>query len=144
DPTSTWVSHIAPGEQHHFKAPQSIHILFTKGLMSDSTTAVLSITVTPNHLKFKIADISNHYTLPDLTARLNECIAHHMGSITFGSTLQVFDEIAVWYKFHIQQYSTCRPSVIMPSQVAQAQPPSSDFPLGNCDAVLLNADGQSQ
>ncbi|KAI6115800.1 hypothetical protein EDD17DRAFT_1470754 [Pisolithus thermaeus] len=144
DPASTWISRVAPGEQHHFKAPRSIRNLFTKGLMSNGATAALSVTVTPDRSKLKIADISNLYALPDLTTRLNEYVARHAESTTSGPTPRVFDEIAVWYKFRIQQYSTCRPSVIMPSQVVQAQPPSSDFPFGNCDIVLLNANGQSQ
>ncbi|KAI6166406.1 hypothetical protein EDD17DRAFT_1753251 [Pisolithus thermaeus] len=144
DPASTWISHVAPGEQHHFKAPRSIRNLFTKSLMSNGATAVLSITVTPDRSKLEIADISNLYALPDLTTRLNEYVARHRESTTSSPTPQVFDEIAVWYKFCIQQYLTCRPSVIMPSQVVQAQPPSSDFPFGNCDIVLLNANGQSQ
>ncbi|KAI6095783.1 hypothetical protein EDD17DRAFT_1774437 [Pisolithus thermaeus] len=133
DPASTWISHVAPGEQHHFKAPRSIRNLFTKSLMSNGATAVLSITVTPDRSKLEIADISNLYALPDLTTRLNEYVARHRESTTSSPTPQVFDEIAVWYKFCIQQYLTCRPSVIMPSQVVQAQPPSSDFPFGNCD-----------
>ncbi|KAI5989679.1 hypothetical protein EDD15DRAFT_2198367 [Pisolithus albus] len=56
----------------------------------------------------------------------------------------VFEETTVWYKFHIQQYPTCRLSFIMPSQVVQDHPPSSESPLRNCNAVLLDADGQSQ
>ncbi|KAI6009132.1 hypothetical protein EDC04DRAFT_2610724 [Pisolithus marmoratus] len=144
DPTSTWISHVAPGEQCHFNSPQSICNLFTKGLMSSGATAVLSVTITPNCSKLKIADIGNVYALPDLALMLNEYVAHHVESTTFNSTLQMFDEITVWYKFCIQQYSTCRLFVIMPSQVVQAQPLSFDFPLGNCDAVLLNVDGQSQ
>ncbi|KIK12718.1 hypothetical protein PISMIDRAFT_32753, partial [Pisolithus microcarpus 441] len=144
DPTSTWISRVVPGEQHHFKAPRSIRNLFTKGLMSNGATAALSVTVTPDRSKLKIADISNLYALPDFTTGLNEYVARHAESTTSGPTPRVFDEIAVWYKFRIQQYSTCRPSMIMPSQVVQAQPLSSDLPFGNCDAVLLNVDGQSQ
>ncbi|KAI6123492.1 hypothetical protein EDD16DRAFT_1517957 [Pisolithus croceorrhizus] len=132
DPASTWISHVAPGEQHHFKAPRSIRNLFTKSLMSNGATAVLSITVTPDRSKLEIADISNLYALPDLTTRLNEYVARHRESTTSSPTPRVFDEIAVWYKFRIQH------------QVVQAQPPSSDFPFGNCDIVLLNANGQSQ
>ncbi|KAI6009745.1 hypothetical protein PISMIDRAFT_117447 [Pisolithus microcarpus 441] len=154
DPTSTWISCVVPGEQHHFKAPRSICNLFTKGLMSNGATAALSVTVTPNRSKLKIADISNLYALPNFATGLNEYVARHAESTTSSEknvegewgdpTPWVFDEIAVWYKFRIQQYSTCRPSMIMPSQVVQAQPPSSDLPFGNCDAVLLNVDGQSQ
>ncbi|KAI6023438.1 hypothetical protein EDC04DRAFT_2574545 [Pisolithus marmoratus] len=108
----------------------------------DLNTNLLSVTITPNCSKLKIADIGNVYALPDLALMLNEYVAHHVESTTFNSTLQMFDEITVWYKFCIQQYSTCRLFVIMPSQVVQAQPLSFDFPLGNCDAVLLNVDGQ--
>ncbi|KAI6156556.1 hypothetical protein BKA82DRAFT_3964805, partial [Pisolithus tinctorius] len=143
DPTSSWISRVAPGEQRHFNSPRSIRNLFTKGLMSKGTVAALSVTITPDRVKLNIADIGTTYALPDFFERLNEYVVRRAESVTSHIALQMFDGVSVWYKFRIQQYSTCRPSVIMPSQVVQAQPPSPDFPYGNCDAVLLNVDGQN-
>ncbi|KAI5983005.1 hypothetical protein F5J12DRAFT_787988 [Pisolithus orientalis] len=112
DPTSAWVSN---------------------GISSSGATAALSITITPDHTKFRIVDIGDIYMLPDFTARLKEYILQCTGGSTSHSIFQSFNKIMVWHKFRIQRY-----------QVVQAQPLSTSFPLGNCDAVLLNVNGQSQ
>ncbi|KIO11448.1 hypothetical protein M404DRAFT_126753 [Pisolithus tinctorius Marx 270] len=144
DPTSAWVSHVAPGEQYHFNSPRPTRNIFTDGISSSGATAALSVTITPDRTKLRIVDIGDIYMLPDFTTRLEEYILQCTGGSTSHSIFQSFNEIMVWHKFCIQRYSVSRPSTIMPSQVVQAQPPSTSFPLGNCDAVLLNVDGQSQ
>ncbi|KAI5998547.1 hypothetical protein F5J12DRAFT_928852 [Pisolithus orientalis] len=144
DPTSAWVSHVAPGKQYHFNSPWPIHNIFTDGISSSSATTALSITITPDCTKLRIVDIGDIYMLPDFTTRLEEYILQCTGGSTSHSIFQSFNEIMVWHKFHIQQYSVSQPSTIMPSQVVQAQPPSTSFPLSNCDAILLNVNGQSQ
>ncbi|KAI5991668.1 hypothetical protein F5J12DRAFT_786314 [Pisolithus orientalis] len=101
------------------------------GLMSKGTVAVLSIMITPDHVKLKITDIGTTYALPNFFERLNEYVMCHVESIASHIALQMFDGVSVW------------PSVIMLSQVVQAQPPSPDFPHGNCNTVLLNVDGQN-
>ncbi|KAI6139186.1 hypothetical protein BKA82DRAFT_4332359 [Pisolithus tinctorius] len=144
DPTSAWVSRVAPGEQYHFNSPRPICNIFTDGISSSGATAALSITITLDCTKLRIVDIGDIYMLPDFTARLEEYILQCTGGSMSHSIFQSFNEIMVWHKFHIQQYSVSQPSTIMPSQVVQAQPLSTSFPLSNCDAVLLNVDGQSQ
>ncbi|KAI6020817.1 hypothetical protein BKA83DRAFT_4464486 [Pisolithus microcarpus] len=143
DPTSAWISHVAPSEQCRFNSPRLIHNLFTKGLLSNGTPATLSVTITPDCKKLSTCDIADIYALPDFATQLAEYVAQCTGSMTSQFILQSFNEVVVWYKFHIQQYSISAPSVIMPSQVVQALTPSPDFPLGNCDAVLLNTHEES-
>ncbi|KIN93699.1 hypothetical protein M404DRAFT_35826 [Pisolithus tinctorius Marx 270] len=144
DPTLAWVSCVAPSEQYHFNSPWPIRNIFTDGISSSGATAALSITITPDCTKLRIVDIGDIYMLPNFTTRLEEYILQCTGGSTSHSIFQSFNEIMVWHKFCIQQYSVSWPSTIMPSQVVQAQPPSTSFPLGNCDAILLNVDGQSQ
>ncbi|KAI6111461.1 hypothetical protein EDD16DRAFT_1521945 [Pisolithus croceorrhizus] len=93
NPTSAWISHVAPSEHHHF-------------------------------------NVLSPFTLPQ-------------GLWNTSHVLELFNKVVVWHKFHIQQYSTFGPSVILPSQVVQALPPPPDFLLGNCDTVLLNTQEQS-
>ncbi|KAI6022134.1 hypothetical protein BKA83DRAFT_102958 [Pisolithus microcarpus] len=143
DPTSAWVSRVAPGEQCRFDSPRSIRNLFIGGLISSGATAALSVTVVPDRTELGIADIAAIYSLPDFATQLNEYVIRCGENAAHTSILQSFNEIMVWNKFRIQQYSTCRPSVILPSQVVQGQPPSSNFPYGSCDVVLLNTDGQN-
>ncbi|KAI6098239.1 hypothetical protein EV401DRAFT_2148854 [Pisolithus croceorrhizus] len=143
DPTSAWISRIAPSEHRCFNSPRSIRNLFAKGFLSSGTPAALSVMSTPDHKKLNVCDVANIYALPDFATRLVEYISRCTGSMTPHLVLESFDEVVVWHKFCMQQYSTFGPSVIMPSQVVQALPPSPDFLLGNCDAILLNTHEQS-
>ncbi|KAI6159156.1 hypothetical protein EDD17DRAFT_1779017 [Pisolithus thermaeus] len=143
DPTSAWISRIAPSEHRCFNSPRSIRNLFAKGFLSSGTPAALSVMSTPDHKKLNVCDVANIYALPDFATRLVEYISRCTGSMTPHLVLESFDEVVVWHKFRMQQYSTFGPSVIMPSQVVQALPPSPDFLLGNCDAILLNTHEQS-
>ncbi|KIO01510.1 hypothetical protein M404DRAFT_28551 [Pisolithus tinctorius Marx 270] len=89
DPTSSWISRVAPGEQCHFNSPHSIRNLFTKGLMSKGTVAALSVTITPDRVKLNITDISTTYALPDFFKRVNEYVVHHVESIASHIALQI-------------------------------------------------------
>ena len=143
DPMMAWVSHIAPGTQHHFNAPCPIHNHFLKGFISDGTEAALSVTVAPNRSQLSLVKIAHLYVLPDFIAKIQEYITRCTNNDDH-SILQKFSKVKLWYKFHIQQCSMSEPSVILPSQAIQAQPPSANFPLGNCDTVLLNVDSGSR
>ena len=142
DPTTAWVSHITPGTQHHFNAPHPVCNHFLKGFISDGTEAALSVTVAPDHSQLSLVEIACLYVLPDFTAKIQEYITRCTNNDDC-SILQKFSKVKLWYNFHIQQCSMSEPLVILPSQAVQAQPPSANFPLGNCDAVLLNVDGGS-
>ena len=52
--------------------------------------------------------------------------------------MSYFKSINIWHKFQVQLYSNFQSSLIMPSQVVQAYPPSNLFPFGNCNVVLLD------
>ncbi|KAG2352440.1 hypothetical protein BDR07DRAFT_1384263 [Suillus spraguei] len=121
DPTMAWVSRVAPDEQHHFSAPRPIWNHFTKGILSDSANAALTVTRSPDGSNLSWPDVMRTYGLPDLRHKM-------------------FSTIKIWSKFRIQLHSTFRPSIIMPSQAVQAEPPSDTFPSGNCDAIFLDTD----
>ncbi|KAF9234842.1 hypothetical protein BU15DRAFT_52103, partial [Melanogaster broomeanus] len=143
DPTMGWVSRIAPSEQHRFNAPRPIHNHFANGFISDGAEVALSVTVAPDRSRLSLVETIGMYALPDFATKVQEYIARCTGDAnSVNPILQRFSNVKVWYKFRVQQCSTS--STILPSQAVQALPPSPSFPLGHCDAVLLNTDGQSE
>ena len=142
DPTMAWITRVAPGKQRHFDSPRPIHNHFTKGLVSEHTA--LSVTVSPGRSQLNLAEIGQLYSLPEFAVKIQEYIAWCIDGGDICSVLQTFNKGKLWYKFRIQRCSTSLPSVVLPSQAVQAQPPSVGFPLGNCDAVLLNMNSQSK
>ncbi|KAF9231725.1 hypothetical protein BU15DRAFT_55803 [Melanogaster broomeanus] len=137
-----WVSH-APSEQHRFNAPRPIHNHFANGFISDGAEVALSVTVAPDRSRLSLVETIGMYALPDFATKVQEYIARCTGDAnSVNPILQRFSNVKVWYKFRVQQCSTS--STILPSQAVQALPPSPSFPLGHCDAVLLNTDGQSE
>ncbi|KAG2370253.1 hypothetical protein BDR07DRAFT_1503414 [Suillus spraguei] len=138
DPTMAWVSRVAPDEQHHFSAPRPIQNHFTKGILSDSANAALTVTRSPDGSNLSWPDVMRTYGLPDLRHKVTDYIQQYADDVE--GCFQMFSTIKIWSKFRIQLHSTFRPSIIMPSQAVQAEPPSDTFPSGNCDAIFLDMD----
>ncbi|KAG2747601.1 hypothetical protein P692DRAFT_20736136, partial [Suillus brevipes Sb2] len=44
-------------------------------------------------------------------------------------------------KFRLQLHSVFQQCVIIPSRAVQAYPPNDNFPLDNCDTILVDATG---
>ncbi|KAG2361131.1 hypothetical protein BDR07DRAFT_1486222 [Suillus spraguei] len=138
DLTMAWVSCVAPNEQHHFSAPRPIRNHFTKGILSDSTNAALTVTCSPDGSNLSWPDVMHTYGLPDLCHKVTEYIQRYADDAE--GCLWMFSTIKIWSKFRIQLHSTFRPSINMPSQAVQAEPPSDTFPSRNCDAIFLDTD----
>ncbi|KAG1812754.1 hypothetical protein EV424DRAFT_1542015 [Suillus variegatus] len=141
DLTMAWVSHVAPDEQHHFSAPRPICNHFTKGILSNSANAALTVTCSPDGSNLSWPDVMHTYGLPDLRHKVTEYIQRYTDDVE--ECFQMFSAIKVWSKFCIQLHSTFHPSIIMPSQAVQAKLPSDAFPSGNCDAIFLDMDAQN-
>lgn len=114
------------------------------GISCCPCTTTLSVTTAADQANLAIDDISTMYALPDFAAKLEEYLFRCTNYSRSHLTSEWSNNFVVWHKFRIQRYSISRPSVIMPSELIQAYPPSPSAPLGNCDVVLLNSDGQSQ
>ncbi|KAG9310720.1 hypothetical protein JVU11DRAFT_9321 [Chiua virens] len=144
DPTMAWVSRVAPQEQFRFKAPRPFRNHFANGFISDGVEAAMTVTKAPDRSYLSLVETCGIYALPDFIIKLQEYVMHCTGGNHAQQILQTFSKVKVWYKFRVQQQTTSSPSTILPSQAVQAKPPSVHFPLGHCDAVLLNTDGQSE
>ncbi|KAG1753656.1 uncharacterized protein EDB91DRAFT_1234095 [Suillus paluster] len=111
DPTLAWIARVLPGEQKRFHGPRPIRNHFLKGILSVEANAAFHVTISPNRKSLSITDLQSLYSLPDF--------------------------VRTWNKFRLQLLSTFQSRVVMLSQIVQAFPPSDTFPLGNCDAVLM-------
>ncbi|KAG9310744.1 hypothetical protein JVU11DRAFT_9350 [Chiua virens] len=124
------------------RSPPPFRNHFTDGFISDGVEAAMTVTGVPDSSHHSLVEMCGIYALPDFIIRLQECVVRCAGGNHSQQILQTFCKVKVWYKFRIQQHSTSSPSTILPSQAVQGEPPSAQFPRGQCDAVLLNMDGQ--
>ncbi|KAG1828797.1 hypothetical protein EV424DRAFT_1470990 [Suillus variegatus] len=123
DPMLGWIMCIAPEELSHFQGPHPVRNHFLKGLLSEDSRVAFHITVSSDH---------TNKTAPFLAVNptLATCFQNHM--------------LNVWNKFCIQLHLTLHPHLVMPSQQVQAYPPSTNYPRGNCDAVLLQMHSEGE
>ncbi|KAG1848559.1 hypothetical protein DFJ58DRAFT_842935 [Suillus subalutaceus] len=98
----------------------------------------LPVTRSPDGSNLSWPDVMRTYGLPDLRHKVTEYIQRYADDVE--GCFRMFSTIKIWSKFRIQLHLTFRPSIIMPSQAVQAEPPSDTFPSGNCDAIFLDTD----
>ncbi|KAG2123152.1 hypothetical protein BD769DRAFT_1670232 [Suillus cothurnatus] len=132
DPTFAWVSNANPATQLRLQAPCPVCNHFLKGLLSDNARITFNVTVKADHTRLDVSQLQSSYDLPDFSHAL-QLYATRNGCALSGQLL-----FNTWLKFQIQLHSTFHTCRIMPSQQINAEPPSSNFPRGNCDAVLFS------
>ncbi|KAI6104851.1 hypothetical protein EDD16DRAFT_1736785 [Pisolithus croceorrhizus] len=134
DLTADWLQHVAPEEVSHFHGPRTFRNHFLKGIVSDDSTTAFHITVKPDYADKSSNYLATTYNLPDFPLLLWNYIDGIPGDHRcLGGRL-----LKGWTKFRLQLRSHHRPSNIIPSQQVQALPPSTEHPLGKCDAVLVH------
>ncbi|KAG2040760.1 hypothetical protein BDR03DRAFT_932634 [Suillus americanus] len=132
DPAFAWVSNANQAAQLHLQALHPIHNHFLKGILSDNARIAFNVTVKADCSHLNVSQLQSLYNISDfyhalhLYATRNGCILP--GQLSFNT----------WMKFCIQLHSTFHACRIMLSQQIHAEPPSSNFPRGNCDVVLFN------
>ncbi|KAG1837488.1 hypothetical protein F4604DRAFT_1885724 [Suillus subluteus] len=140
DPTLAWIACTLPSSARPnicFHGPRPVRNHFITGLLSAEATAAFHVTVAPDRKSLTIPNLQYTYALPDFAAALTEYISKaSQGAPTTSWTCQG-GSVRTWNKFRIQLLSNFQSQIVMPSQVVQSYPPSEAFPLGNCDAVLV-------
>ncbi|KAG2033974.1 hypothetical protein BDR03DRAFT_871036, partial [Suillus americanus] len=109
-----------------------VHNHFLKGILSDNARIAFNVTVKADRSHLNVSQLQLLYNISDFYHALH-LYATRNGCILPGQLL-----FNTWMKFHIQLHSTFHACRIMPSQQIHAEPPSSNFPWGNCDVVLFN------
>lgn len=124
-----------PATKWQIQGPHPFRNYFVTGLLSNNAQTALHVSLTPDETNATLTNIAALYHLPDFIVQYQK----------FWSSLSVnphlihaFSRFALWYKFRVQLHSTFRPSMLLPSQIVQAKPPSTEFPLGCADAVLIS------
>jgi hypothetical protein len=55
-----------------------------------------------------------------------------------------FDHIRIWFRFRTQLRSAHDQHVVVPAQTVQVFPPSSEYPHGLCNTVLIHVRGGTE
>ncbi|KAG1842449.1 hypothetical protein C8R48DRAFT_679004 [Suillus tomentosus] len=147
NPALSWVSRVLPDEAHSVHGPRPVRNHFLKGILSGDAHTAFHLTSTPDFKALTPIAIETKYSLVNFNRALSQFI-NQLSLLTGEHTRwdYKYGRFCAWNKFRLQLHSAFQPRVIMPSRVIQAYPPSDAFPLGNCDAVLINVmddDGQS-
>ncbi|KAG1889042.1 uncharacterized protein F5891DRAFT_1131885 [Suillus fuscotomentosus] len=147
NPALSWVSRVLPDEAHSVHGPRPVRNHFLKGILSGDAHTAFHLTSTPDFKALTPIAIETKYSLVNFNRALSQFI-NQLSLLTGEHTRwdHKYGRFCAWNKFRLQLHSAFQPRVIMPSRVIQAYPPSDAFPLGNCDAVLINVmddDGQS-
>ncbi|KAG2113016.1 uncharacterized protein F5147DRAFT_744309 [Suillus discolor] len=141
DPTLAWIARVLPGEQNRFHGPRPVRNHFLKGILSVEANAAFHVTISPDRKSLSITDLQSIYSLPNFGAVLMEYINDSSQNTPTTAWTCARDSVRTWNKFRLQLHSTFQSRVVMPSQIVQAFPPSETFPMGNCDAVLVQLPG---
>ncbi|KAG1802450.1 uncharacterized protein BJ212DRAFT_1220211, partial [Suillus subaureus] len=111
---------------------------FLKGILSGDAQTTFQVNITPDYKSLSPAEICIKYALPNFDCSLVDFVAQ--SSLSSGKHTcwdPKYGHYQVWNKFWLQLHSAFQQRIIMPSRVVQAYPPSNDFPLGNCNTVLI-------
>ncbi|KAG2116454.1 uncharacterized protein F5147DRAFT_743089 [Suillus discolor] len=130
DPTLAWIARVLPGKQNRFHGPRPVRNHFLKGILSVEANAAFHVTISPDRKSLSITDLQSIYSLPNFGAVLMEYINDSSQNTPTTAWTCARDSVRTWNKF-----------LVMPSQIVQAFPPSETFPMGNCDAVLVQLPG---
>ncbi|KAG1780065.1 hypothetical protein EV702DRAFT_1178226 [Suillus placidus] len=129
NPALSWVSCVLPDEVN-------------LGILSGDAQTAFQVNVTPDYRSLSPAEISTKYILPNFNCTLANFIAQLSSSSGEHTRWNPeYGRYHTWNKFRLQLHSAFQQCVIIPSRVVQAYLPSDDFPLGNCDTILVDATG---
>ncbi|KAG1718445.1 hypothetical protein EDB19DRAFT_1931191 [Suillus lakei] len=129
NPALSWVSHVLPDK-------------VKSGILSGDALTTFQLNVMPDYKSLSLAEIRTKYALPDFDHALTDFIrCSSLTSVEHTHWDPKFGHFQTWNKFQLQLHSAFQPQVIMPSRVVQVYPPSDNFPLGNCDTVLVDSLG---
>ncbi|KAG1848435.1 hypothetical protein F4604DRAFT_1687715 [Suillus subluteus] len=132
DPALAWVSRANPDAQRRLHAPCPVRNHFLKGIVSDDAKIAFNVTINPDCKRLTIVELQTLYDLVDFSQTLHHHLA--INNLNIQSTRILLN---VWFKFRIQLHSAFHEHTIMPSQLLQVEPPSSEFSYGRCDTVLI-------
>ncbi|KAG2335482.1 hypothetical protein BDR05DRAFT_1031286 [Suillus weaverae] len=132
DPAFAWVSNTNPAAQLRLQAPRPVRNHFLKGIVSGNAQIAFNVTVKADRNRLGVSQLQSLYDIADLSYAL-----HHYATRN-GCTLPGQVLFNTWVKFRLQLHSTFHTCRIMPSQQIHADPPSTNFPRGNCNTMLYN------
>ncbi|KAG1749592.1 hypothetical protein EDD22DRAFT_981821 [Suillus occidentalis] len=125
NPALAWVSCVLPDEVKLVHGPRPVRNHFLKGILSGDAQTAFQVNVTPDYNSLSPAEISTKFILPNFNCALTDFIAR--SSSSSGEHTRWDPEYGRYHTWN--------------NRAVQAYPPSDDFPLGNCDTILVDATG---
>ena len=163
DTTQELLTHIRPvapvfrairRHGNYFELASSLKLgLYPRALLPFRTVVhgntAVHLSRDPTMKTMSIDDATIKFNIPDLRGAL----ADYLVRVNAGNPIQIggrrvadsnsslpFHRLQVWTKVHLQQHSYHPPNLVLPPQTINALPPSSPWPFGRSDVVLLNMD----
>ncbi|KAG1901636.1 uncharacterized protein F5891DRAFT_1128051 [Suillus fuscotomentosus] len=127
NPALSWVSRVLPDEVRSIHGPRPVRNHFLKGILSEDALTTFQLNVAPDYKSLSLSEIRRKYAVLDFDRALANFICH--SSVSSGEHSRwdpKYGRFQVWHKFRLQLHSAFQPD---------------DFPLGNCDSVLIDAMG---
>lgn len=104
----------------------------------------------PTYKRMSLESVIEMFNLPDLRPALADFLKRYRSQANMLSlggrrvsplnSPLPFDDLLVWSKFRIQLKTYHHPHKNLPPRTVMASPPSTDWPLGQYDTVLVNTD----
>jgi len=136
-----------PVEERVFDCPHPLWNLFLKGIVTSNAQVAFSLTKAPNLSNVSLTNAAEMYQLPDFIPALGDYLSglsyqqRRGHRISPPSVVVAFGHINIWSKFRLQTRSFHQNDVITKPETVEACRPSLEYPLGKCDAVLINSSG---
>ncbi|KIJ06771.1 hypothetical protein PAXINDRAFT_91492 [Paxillus involutus ATCC 200175] len=139
DPALSFISRVAPEQEHSFKGPRPFrnHFANPKGFHSSDGAIAFHVTVQPDHTGILVVEMQRDYNLPHAMQYIVDYINSASGGTPTSLWSPTTGKVDLWYKFRIQLQSSFRSRYLTKSQAIQAYPCSPERPFGTYDAVLL-------
>lgn len=119
-----------------------------------SANTAVHLSCDPSYSRMTITEAAKKFNLPDLCSALGDFISNGTNDGTYtisgcrsAGTSCNYDidnlNVKVWNKVQVQNCAYHSPHDLCPPQTINASPPSTAWPSGHADAVLVNTDPKS-
>lgn len=135
-------------------AKTSNSLLLPYRTMESSPYSAFHLTRDPSYKRMSVDEVAALYHLPDLRSAIGDYFlraSNTGGPFSIGgrrisqeSCTLLSELLEVWTHFRLQTKAYHEPHETMPSHTINAHPPTSEWPLGHFDTVIINSDSTKQ
>jgi hypothetical protein len=123
--------------------------------VSGTTNSAFHLSWDACFTRMSIDDAASKYQLPDLHPALSDYVSRTGNGEGFVSLIGgrciaqgggklPFDQLEIWTRVRLQGKAYHYPHNVLPPQTVNASPPSSEYPHGSCDSIVVNIDSTAK